>query len=211
MARSKKQEAVAEEDKTLYEQICEATDLSYDEEEGDVEAFKENVARFFADMEDSDFAELPEEVRDWADEAIDVIKANRSKSAKKKSPLPEIDGLPEGAEAEPEEEEEEAKPAKGKKGRASKADAADEKPAKGRKGKASKKGDEKLKGEGRNPENNRYFRISELLIEDPEQDDDELEKAAKDAGYDYSDITLKRGREAFDAVTGALRKHGKLK
>lgn len=83
------------------------------------------------------------------------------------------------------------------------------------KNKRRAKGDPKPQKErvGRNPEDNRYHRIADVLIQNPElcaAPVEQIVAAMKKSGHDYSDVTVNRGREAFNSVVGALRKHGKL-
>ncbi len=177
-----------EKEQSLYEKVVEVTGIEYDEEEHKtVDDFKQQVVRHFADMEDEEFEKLPEEVQDWVDSATEVVKKN--KSARRKADLPSMAGL-----AEPKADKAE----KGRRGRAAKGE------KKERKAREKK---EKLPREGRNPENNRYFRVAEFMIPDHDVDADKLREKLAKAGHEYSEITIGRAMEAFKAVYGALKKH----
>lgn len=174
------------EEVTLYNKVAEAFGTEFDSEgEQSREDYKEEAVRFFNDMEDEVFNALPEDVTAWVNETADVMKANRG--ARRKKPLPDLEGL-DVAEGESEE-----KP----KGRRKRGE-----------GKAEK---EKAEPKGRDPENNRYFRVAEIMIANPDIKVEDLQKKVTASGHDYSEMTISRAHDAFTAVTGALKKHGKLK
>lgn len=126
---------------TLYDLICEATDEHLEEGETPAE-FKDRLVKSFNGMDDEDFDGLPADVQTWANEAIDIAKANRG--AKRQKPLPDIEGLP-GDDDESGTESEGEVATKSKRSRASKGDdegAEDEAPTKAKaKPKAEKKAD----------------------------------------------------------------------
>lgn len=172
-----------EKEATLYDKIAEAYGTPF-EPEGDQtrESWKEDAVRFFNDMDDKDFNELPEDVAAWVNEAADVMKKNRG--SKRKSALPDLAGLDE---AEAEEET-------GTKGR------------KGRRTKSTKEKAEKEEPKGRDPEANRYRRAARVMLKNFKGVDklpslEEFTKQMTAAGHDYSEMTLNR---AHDAVSNSI-------
>lgn len=91
---------------TLYDAIVEHTELEREDDET-VEEFKDRLVQHFNDVDDDTFAAFPEQVRDWADDAIKVTKANRG--ARNKKALPVIDGLEEPVVEKPAKKEKAAK------------------------------------------------------------------------------------------------------
>lgn len=179
----------SEDDETLFEKICSVTDLDREEDES-AEDFKVRVVRHFADTYpntdegNAAFEQIDSEVTDWVDSATEIHRSN--KGARNKKRLPEIDGL---------EEDEEPKSKRGGAGK----EKAEKKPR-------EKK--EKPEPKGRDPEANRFFRVAEFLVKDPDLTADELVTAASKTGY--SERSVRRVHEAWAGITGALKKHNKL-
>lgn len=71
----------------------------------------------------------------------------------------------------------------------------------------------KPKGEstGRDPEANRFFRCTEILMDDPEMTLEALEKAVGKAGHEYSERSVLRAHEAWRGIYGALKKNKRLR
>jgi hypothetical protein len=88
-------QADSDELSSLYDQIVDATGIEFDpvEFKGGAEEYKNNLVRHFGHMPPEEFDVLSEELRDWINEATLVFNANRR--AKDRSPLPDIEGMPE--------------------------------------------------------------------------------------------------------------------
>lgn len=191
--RTADDESVAVETKTLYDLIVDVTRLEYDpEDHKDHDGYKVAVVRFlsgapYKDMGDEEFVEaVGPDIAKWADTATRAFTANRG--ARNPKPLPHLEGL------DPEPEEAPVKEAK----------AREKAPAAARTPRAPA---EKKERTERNPENNRYFRVAEIMLNKPGMTLAQLGEASKKAGHDYSDVTLRRAHEAFRAVRGAFIKH----
>lgn len=169
---------------TLYDQIVELLKLEPEDEESS-DDYKARVVRHAGDMEDDDFEKLPDDVKEWLNAATEVVKKNRG--ARKKAALPALDGLED--------------------------DEVEEKPKKGRKAKAEKKAKEpkepKEKTE-RDPEANRFFKIGELMVDNPTMSLEDLNAKASKLDREYSERSISRVYEAFRGIYGVLKKHDKL-
>jgi hypothetical protein len=85
---------------SLYDIIVNASGLEYNPAKSDVEDYKNGLVRFFGKMDFDDFDRLPPALRDWVNEATLVFNANR-RTKEERSPLPDIEGLPEEEDEEP--------------------------------------------------------------------------------------------------------------
>jgi hypothetical protein len=185
---------------TLYDIIVDDTGIKYDPEvDSSVDEYKERLARHFKELDEDGFDKLSDQSVEWSNAAATITKENRG--SRRKKPLPSIDGLPE-----PEVE------ATGKRARVTD----DGEPKKGRKAKelkepkAKKEPKPKPEPKGRDPEANRYFRVSDIMAEKPDMTLDEVLAALKKGGHDYSEVTVGRAHDAFQNAYAALKKHGKL-
>jgi hypothetical protein len=85
---------------SLYDIIVNASGLEYNPAKSDVEDYKNGLVRFFGKMDFDEFDRLPLVLRDWVNEATLVFNANR-RTKEERSPLPDIEGLPEEEDEEP--------------------------------------------------------------------------------------------------------------
>ncbi len=174
---------------SLFDEAVDVTGLEPEKGE-EPEDYKGRVVLYFADLSDEDFDEALRDHADlavWVKEATEVYKKNRGSRSPKK--LPAMAGLA-GDDADPEKK---SKRARGEK--------------KERKPREKKEPKERA---GRDPEANRYYRLGELLIEDPDMTVDQLIKASAKLGYN-GERTARRTFEAYHAISGLLAKHGMLK
>ena len=186
-------------DETLLAKITELTELEQEDGES-AEDFKNRIVLHFkenypnSDEGNAAFEKLDDDITEWVDAATEVAKNNRG--ARTKKPLPELAGLKEDA--------------KSKRSSRAKADSDDDEAA-GSKGKRAKVAKEKKEPteRKRSPETNRFFRVAEFLVKKPSMTADELVKEA--ASTKYSERSIRRVHEAFVGITGALKKHDKLK
>lgn len=173
---------------TLYDKLVEVTGIGQDDNET-AEDYKGRLVKHFADTYpnteegNAAFEKLDDEVTDWVNEATEIAAANRGARTKKR--LPEIDGLDE----DPVEE-------KPKRGRAAAAD------------KAPK--DKKAKEEkpGRDPEDNRFFKVGSYLAKNPDMTADALVKATEKLGYSVKSV--RRVHYLFGKVYDTLKANGKI-
>lgn len=172
---------------TLYYKIVEI--VEFEPEEGEsVEEFKARVVRHMDDVlkddaDDVEFHKYPVDVQKWLALAGEVMVKNRG--ARKKAPLPAMEGLDDT-------DEEEDKPKK--------------------RGRPAKDGTKKsgYVKKGRNPEANSHFRVADLLCKNPDMSIGDVEEALEKAGHTYGVATLLYSMESFKGVCLALKKHGML-
>jgi len=175
-----------DEEMTLYQQIVDATGIEYDAEKFDsVEDYKTNLVNWYADetvdgdstVGDTRYADAPEEVCAWVDEATKVAKSNRQ--GRRKKALPFIDGLDDD-EIEEEKPKRKSRVARGARG--------------------EKKARAKKEPVERDDTNNRYGHCARLMFKDPDMSfDDVMSKLNRD-GKDYAEITLRRAYDAFTII-----------
>jgi len=92
--RSRASDSDVQDEPSLYEMIVDATGIEYGREDfpGGQQDYKNKLVRHFGQMTGDDFDELPEEVREWVNEATEVFNANR-RTKEEPEDLPEIEGL----------------------------------------------------------------------------------------------------------------------
>jgi hypothetical protein len=182
-------ETKADEEQTLYEQIVAITDMEFDSDDESHEEYKDRLVKWFSDQEDEVYDNAPEAVQEWIDEATKIAKANRG--AKRKKPLPVMDGL-EGDEAAESEPEEKPKVSRGAK-------------------KAAKEPKEPKERGPRASNNNRYYKIGTLMVDDSEMDVEQLKSRVSKSGLEYADRTIERAYEAFRGIYTMLEEKGLLR
>jgi hypothetical protein len=91
-------DADQDEGASLYDLIVDATGIEFDEHEfappDGVEKYKNHLVRHFGRMDANDFDRLPEDLRDWVNEATGIFNDNR-RSKEEPEALPDIEGMPE--------------------------------------------------------------------------------------------------------------------
>jgi len=225
-----------DEESSLYDLIVDSTGIEFDRKEfpGGAEDYKNNLVRFFGKMDQDTFDAQAEDIRDWVNEATAVFNANRR--AKERSPLPDIDGLPELAPEPPKasrrerialsDDDEDDTPPAPPPGRTRTARAVpvpdddedeDEAPPAPKVVTAAKRTRSKTTPavpaaparHKRDPDSGRYAKVMPHYLKQRNIEVLELqEKIEKTDGAEYSEMTLERTLAACRSVVGWLERNG---
>src|SRR5215469_18755759 len=224
--RSRATDSDVQDEPSLYEMIVDATGIEYGREDfpGGQQDYKNKLVRHFGQMTGDDFDELPEEVREWVNEATEVFNANR-RTKEEPEDLPEIEGLVEpppppparrGRVAVAEEDDEPAPPPRAARTRV--APEPEPEPEDTRRTRATPAAPARAAAKPaaaprapaqRNPDSGRYAKVMPHYLKDRDITVPELQAAiSKTDGESYSETTLDRTLAACVAITVWLEHNG---
>lgn len=227
-------EADQDDGASLYDLIVDACGIEYDPGKfPDVEDYKNQLVRYFGRMDADAFDKLPNDVRDWANDASTIF--NNNKRAKDdRSPLPDIDGLPEEDEPAPppparrarvavDDDDDDEAPPPPTRTRTRRVVAApppddddDDEPepappprTRARRTPAAAPTPAPAPAVRRDPDSGRYAKVMPHYLKDRDIDVPGLQvKIEKTDGASYSETTLDRTLAACQAVVGWLERNG---